>query len=247
MALSNEQIEVCNIALSYLGEYRITASRTTEKQYVACDLHYIDAVKETLVEHNWNEAKTRCYLVEYSVAPVFGYTYKFALPDDFLALVRIGDGANDWNHWEIEGDYLLTNEAQSPLTYTVGEKYTAGQYLTYSDVTYYIERGFTATAWATDVGYLGTTGGDYSVLKLEYIKYLTKPSSWSPNLKDCIAQRLAVKVATSLTNDSKLKTDIQSEFENLSIRKARSIDARQGKVRPFFKSHWWNTRQSNYS
>lgn len=247
MALSSEQIEVCNIALGYLGEYRITASKTTEKQYLACDLYFDDAVKETLVEHNWNEAKKRCYLVEYSVAPVFGYAYKFALPDDFLALVRIGDGANDFNHWEIEGSYLLTNEAQEPLTYTVGEDYVANQYISYSDITYLVDRGFTATAWTTDVSYLTSTGDDYQVLKLEYIYNLVKPSSWSPNLKDCIAQRLALKIATSLTNNPQTKRDLMDEYESLTIRKARSIDAKQGKVRPFFKSHWWNTRQSNYS
>lgn len=248
MALTDAQIAICNIAMGYIGEYQVESSKTTTKQYVYCDRYYSDAVKETLAEHTWNEAKKRAYAVEESGGPVFGFTYKFQLPSDSLRIIRLGDGDNDWSFWEIEGDYILTDRAQSGRSYSVGDDYVAGQYISYEDVTYSVDTSFTAVDWTTDsAAYLTSTGDDLKVLKIEYIYELTDTTKWSPNLKEAIAKRLAIKTATGITNDPKTKIDLMNEFENITMRKARSIDAMQGRLRPYFKSSWWASRQSYWS
>lgn len=246
MALTSDEITICNLAMGYIGEYEVSSS--SDDQYILCERYYDDAVKEVLCEHPWNEAKKRAYLIQSSTDPLFGYDYRFAVPSDCLRVVRLGDGDNDWDFWEIENGYILTDVADTPQSYTVGDDYIAGQYLTYSDVTYSIDTSFTASVWATDLAaYLTSQTGDYTVLKIEYIYNLTTISLWSPKLKDAIAQKLAVKVATGITNDPKSKIDLINEYENLTMRKARSVDAQQGRVRPIFKSRWWNTRRTYWS
>lgn len=249
MALTADEITICNEALGHLGEYEVSSSKTSEKQYVICERYYDAAVQEVLCEHPWNEAKKRAYVVESADAPVFGFSHQFALPTDCLRLLRIGDGDGDWDFWEVEGGYILTNRSQSGLTYSSGTDYVAGQYISEDDVTYLVDTSFTATGtFATDAAaYLTSQTDDLAVLKIEYIYSLTTISSWSPKLRHAIAQKLAIKVATHLTNDPATKNSLLNEYESLTLRKARSVDAMQGRIRPLFKSKWWNTRQTNWS
>jgi len=242
MALSAEQITVCNLALGLIGEVEVASNQTTTKQYKLCDRFYVSTLKETLVEHNWNEHKKRVMLLEDSTAPLFGYDYRFALPTDCMKLLRIGDGDNDWTDWEVEDGYILTNKAQSPATYTVGNTYASGQYISYSDVTYLVNTGFTATSWSTDASYVTTQSGDYSVLYVEYIYYNTDTTSWSPRFLDAMVHNLAIKLVVPITNNPKNMQLLLEKYENLTLRKARSVDAQQGKPKTLFKSLWWNSR-----
>ena len=242
MALTNEEIVICNLALGQVGEYQITSSATSTKQYELCERYYDEVVKDVLSDHTWNEAKKRAYLVEEADAPVFGFSYRFELPSDLIKVIRIGDGENDYEFWEVENGYILTNLAQSPLSYAVGDKYAAGQYISYGSVTYEVITGFTATDWTTDLANLLTTSGDYAVLKIEYIYNLTDTTKWSVRLKNAIAEQLAIKVSVGITNDPKTKYDLVNQYESLTIRKARSADAQQGRVRPITNSTWWRSR-----
>lgn len=246
MTLTASEITISNLALGLIGEYQISASQPNTKQYELCERFYDDALREAIVEHNWNECKKRSILIEYSVPPTFGYLYKFALPTDCLKVVRIGDGQNDWDMWEVEGSYILTNYAQSPLAYTVGEDYIRGQYITYSNVTYSVDTSFTAADWTTDsAAYLTSQTYDYSILYIEYLFENTDTTMWSPKFKDVVAQKLAMKLCVPITNNPKSKSDLLNEFEGITIRKARSVDAQQGRIRPIYKSQWWNSRNSS--
>ena len=243
MALTSDEITICNEALGYIGEYQVTATKTTEKQYILCDRYYDAAVEETLAEHPWNEAKTRTVIMQDTTAPLFGYSYRFALPSDCLSVLRIADGSSDWDMWEVENGYILTDLAQSALSYNIGTTYVAGQYISYSSVTYLVDTGFTAADWTTDAAaYLTSQSGDYKVLEVEYIYNLTTISSWSAHLRKAIAQNLATKVVVGITNDPKSKADLINEFEGLTMRKARSVDGKQGRIRPIFKSKFWRSR-----
>jgi len=243
MSLTDAKIAVCNRALGYIGEHWIDANNTSSKPYEMCDRYYDDAIKEVLVEHAWNEAKTRSIVVQEADEPLFGYTYAFALPTDCLRVLRIGNGSMDTQDWEVEGGKILTLSAQRPLDYVVGQTYQAGQYITYSDYTYSVHTSFTASSWETDSAeYCTSTGGDYAVLQIEYIKNLTDTSMWSPKLLDAVCQRLAIKVAVGLSNNPRARYDLLEEFEKITMRKARSIDAQQGRVKSFLKSAWIRAR-----
>lgn len=287
MSLSSEQITVCNLALGLFGEVEIVGAQTSTKQYKLCDKFYVSTLKETLSEHNWNEHKKRAMLVEDSTAPLFGYSYRFAMPTDCIKLLRIGDGDNDWTEWEVEDGYILTDKAQSPATWTAEEAFVAGQYCSYSDITYLCATAYTPVEWASgdtysigDRVYLGSTlyycnvantastsnspatdettwtaktpatdtavwtsqSGDYSVLYVEYIYYNTDTTSWSPRFLDAMVHNLAIKLVVPITNNPKNKDLLLQEYENLTLRKARSVDAQQGKPKTLFRSLWWNSR-----
>jgi hypothetical protein len=247
MALTTDEITISNLAMGYIGEYAVEAAKTSEKQYILCDRYYDSAVEEVLCEHPWNEAKKRTILMQDTTAPLFGYSYRFAVPSDYLKVLRIGDGDGDLEMWEVENGYILTDRVQSPLAYSTDSTYVAGQYITYSDVTYLVDTGFEASDWATDsAAYLTSQGGDYNILLVEYIWNNTTISTWSPKLEDAIAQRLAIKVATGITNDPKTKTNLLNEFESLTMPKARSVDGKEGRMRSIFRSQWWRSSQRTY-
>jgi hypothetical protein len=243
MALTNEEIVICNLALGMVGEYQISSSATSTKQYELCERYYDEVVKDVLSDHTWNEAKKRAFLLEDATAPVFGFSYRFPLPTDCIKVIRLGDGENDLDFWEVEDGYILSNIAQSPSSYTIGDKYAAGQYITYNSITYSVDTGFTASDWTTDsAAYLTSKTDDYAVLKIEYIYNLTDTTKWSVRLKNAIAENLAAKISVGITNDPKTKFDLMNQYESLTIRKARSADAQQGRIRPIFKSSWWRSR-----
>jgi hypothetical protein len=93
-------------------------------------------------------------------------------------------------------------------------------------------------------GYIEATQPEGRVVYVTYVKKLTDTTKYSPKLKQAIAMKLAIKIITSLTNDTKGKVDLINEFETLTMPKARSVDGMQGKPRPIFNSEWIRARRS---
>jgi hypothetical protein len=91
---------------------------------------------------------------------------------------------------------------------------------------------------------LTAVGADRQVVYVTYVTNLTDTTKWSPRLKQAVAMKLAIKVVTGLTNDTAGKDRLVNEFERLTMPKARSVDAMQGKPRPIFNSSWIRSRNS---
>lgn len=243
MALTETE-NLYNQALDLIGEHRIVEGQTATKQYLACQRNYAFARKEVMSSHLWNEAKTRVIIVQEATGPIFGYDYKYEKPSGCKRIVTIN---SEPEGWEIEGNYILTDHHKSPIDYSDdSEDYIAGQYLSYSNVTYLVDTSFTSSDWATDLAaYLTSQGGDYDVIHVEYISDLTTITSWPDLLRQCIAHQLAIKVLPNLTNDPKgrLKAALVEEYEKLVAPLARSVDAQQGTLRPYYKSQWLRARR----
>ena len=250
MALTTDQITLCNQALGYIGEFEVEAGKTAEKQYVLCERYLESTIKSVLAGHPWNEAKYRVWIPENKTAVRFGYDHIFTLPTDCVRVLRLNNGENDYDHWECERGSILTNIASRGRGYSDETDYFVGEYIEYEDVTYSVDTSFTATGEFTDdaEAYMTSLTEDYAVLLLEYIRYDSSDiTTYSQPLTDAIAQQLAIRVATGLTNDPKTKVDLLNEFERLTLPRARSVDGQQGRVRPFFKSRWWRSRTGNWS
>jgi hypothetical protein len=243
MALSDLQI-LYNVALGYIGDYEVTESDTSSKQYSLCTRFYEQARDEVLVAHTWNEAIERSAVLQASVAPIHTYSYKYALPADCLRVISIG---NDTYDWQVEGDYILTDYIIEPDDWTTGEDYVAGQYVSRNSVTYLCNASHTsatATDPVTDVVTWTTQNADYGYLNLTYIKQLTTISSFSPRLYNAIAMNLAIKIATSIAGgDTKLRMQLLEEYEKLVLPQARSVDSMQGRPKPIYNSEWIRSRQ----
>ena len=83
---------------------------------------------------------------------------------------------------------------------------------------------------------------DFREIFVTYVSQLTDIDKWSSKLKQAIVMKLAIKIITALTNDTKGKIDLINEFERLAMPKARSVDAMQGTPRPIFNSEWLRSR-----
>ncbi len=241
MALTDLQV-FYNEALGLLGEYQIEeGTPTTDKQYELCERYYARARQETLQAHPWNEAIKQAMILQEATAPLFGYDYKYAKPTDCLKVLSINE---DVEHWEIQGNYILTDHITSPPEYDANaEEYVAGQYLSYNDVTYLVHTSFTSSSWAVDLAaYLTTQTHDYGYIRLEYIYDVTDLDVWTPKLRQAVALSLATKIAVAITGSQKVKRELIDEFESLVMPQARSIDAQQGRLKPIFDSQWIRSR-----
>jgi len=261
MALTGEE-DIFNLALGYIGEHEVedTVASRLLKQYLLCERYYDQARDEVLVSHLWNEAMVRAELVQDATNPIFGYDRRYAKPTSALRIVSVDDDIGSdvsrrsagIDAWEVEGDYILSDAGASPPSWSSGTDYIDGQFFTYSSTTYEVlvthtsdETGADADAQiAVDVaaGNIESKGGDYRIIYVTYVTQLTDTDKFSPKLKQAIAMKLAIKIITSLTNDTKGKEGLINEFERLTMPKARSIDAMQGKPKPIFSSEWIRSR-----
>lgn len=232
---------IYNKALRYIGDYGVTSGRTTEKQYVLCDLFYEDARDEILTRHLWNEATEYDIILQSTTAPIFGYDYKFQLPSDCLRVFSIGPS---WKEFVVVGDYIYTNSPLTPPTWQSGEDYVAGQYVNYGSLTYSVDNTVSdsTTAPDSDATNFTSQGDEYKIINLTYIKQLTDPDEWSNTLLQAVVLNLATKLAAAMTNNYDIRSGIQRELEGLYLPLARSVDAQQGTPRKIFQSHWLRAR-----
>lgn len=89
------EVALCNMALDYLNEQPISSiDAPTSKTAELCARWYHQKRIATLREHPWNFASTRAALPAAVIDIPFGYETAYALPNDFVRLVSIGDDFN---------------------------------------------------------------------------------------------------------------------------------------------------------
>jgi len=107
-------VGICNIALSNIGDEKISSLTDNNDRARACNLRYEDTRDAVLRAHPWNAATTRVELAVSTDAPVWGFTYKYALPSDCLRVLDVYDYTVPFS---IEGRFLLTNNSTAKLKY----------------------------------------------------------------------------------------------------------------------------------
>lgn len=116
MALS--EVSIVNLALTLLGQDRvISTSDDVESARVMRSLW--DGTRDSVMAgHPWKFAIKRTELAALAAAPAFGWAREFAIPEECLRLVQVGD---DWAFYQtdiatfaLEGGSILTDEA-APL------------------------------------------------------------------------------------------------------------------------------------
>jgi len=108
------EVTICNSALVSVGADKITSLTDGTRQARICNEIYESERDALLAEHRWNFAIKRVALAVEDVTPL-GYTYSYALPSDYLAIVDVlGD---DVGPYVIEGSSLLTDDSSVELQY----------------------------------------------------------------------------------------------------------------------------------
>ncbi len=91
----SSKVSICNSALSKLGADRITALTDNTKSAKEVSAIY-DDVADNIMALGWSSTKRRTTLAQSSVAPTWGYTYRYALPTDPKCMKMV------WDLWTIK-------------------------------------------------------------------------------------------------------------------------------------------------
>jgi hypothetical protein len=95
--------DICNMAISRLGQPKINDIAENSAAAIACRDHF-EPVRDALLRgHPWNFATTRADLAV-GATPAYGWSRSFTLPDDFLRLNTV----NGVEASRCEADYSLT-------------------------------------------------------------------------------------------------------------------------------------------
>ena len=108
------EVDICNIALTNLGEPKVVSLTENSERARLCNLRYPDVRDAVLRSHPWNCAMKRAQLTRTTSTPAFGYLYEYSLPADLLRVIGTHDSLVSY---QIEGKYLLTDETKMYIKY----------------------------------------------------------------------------------------------------------------------------------
>lgn len=113
--MATSVIEICNNALLDLGEDVIMSLGDDSKAAGLCN-HRWPALRDAVLRaHPWNCAMAQAELAAGTVAPLWKWEYKYALPSDFLRIIQVvGQDGEEIPDWEIQGNIILCDE-EAPI------------------------------------------------------------------------------------------------------------------------------------
>ena len=108
--MANSIVEICNAALSLIGEKQITNATLADDTEAErqCALLYPVVRDKILRAHPWNFAEKRVQLAALTETPAFEFNYYYQLPSDCLRVLRLYDA--DVPH-RVEADRRLATDA----------------------------------------------------------------------------------------------------------------------------------------
>jgi hypothetical protein len=195
-------VGVANMALQRIGA-RGQIGSLTERSVNAVKINVVwDMVfQEVLSERDWKFAKTRVQLQQNVNRPVGGYRFAYALPADYLRLVRpreipeerrIADAA-EWG-WGGEG-YGWFRHRDLPVYPPEAVPYIIETVLSAVGVSY-TNNLLTNYPWCN-------TYTNARPIVINYIRLITDFTQLLPGFVNCLAYRLAGELALSITEDEK--------------------------------------------
>lgn len=110
-------VELCNLALSHVGQPYIAQLEDESRVARVCATHWPQVWKRILSASPWSSALRRSSLARLAAAPLWGWDYQYALPDDCLRVHEV-NGADDTRRFAIEGRKLMSNETAVEILYT---------------------------------------------------------------------------------------------------------------------------------
>lgn len=109
------KIQLCNLALSMVGEQEIQDTEGDGKNEQICSLLYDEVLEQVLRSHPWNCAKFRKELAEDVTIPVFGWGHSYPLPTNPRCLKVLY--TEEKTSWNVEGLKLVTDAETATIAY----------------------------------------------------------------------------------------------------------------------------------
>jgi hypothetical protein len=106
-------VDICNKALSLVGQETITSLDDESPHALACRSHWTMLRNAILRGHKWNCVKRRARLPRLLATPDFGFKYYYQLPALCLMALNLDNG----EFFEVEGRKILTDSELCDLHY----------------------------------------------------------------------------------------------------------------------------------
>lgn len=106
--MASSKLLICSTASLLLGHNAIAALDGSTKVASLADALFDITRDSVLRAHPWNCATKRASITADATAPTFDWTYRFALPADFMRMLQVGElGYED--DYVIETGWILAN------------------------------------------------------------------------------------------------------------------------------------------
>ena len=111
------KVEICNLALSHVGAYRISSLSESTKEAKECNAFYSLALRAVLEDHNWSFARKRLTMALLTTT-YSGWDYAYQYPTDCVCPRYITDvvGTSTGTSYDIDED---TYKAVGKVKYEV--------------------------------------------------------------------------------------------------------------------------------
>ena len=114
------EVAICNAALTKVSNNRIASLTEGSTAGDLCNEMYERIRDRLLRRHIWNFNKKRVKLAQLASAPVFGWTYAYQLPSDWVRNIHIYPdeaGLSPTHYYETEGRMILADHENIYLVY----------------------------------------------------------------------------------------------------------------------------------
>ena len=114
------EVAICNAALAKVSNNRIVSLTEGSTAGNLCNEMYERIRDRLLRRHIWNFNKKRVKLAQLATAPVFGWTYAYQLPSDWVRNIGVypdSAGLNQTHGYEVEGRMILADHENIYLVY----------------------------------------------------------------------------------------------------------------------------------
>lgn len=116
--MARSKVSICNAALTALGAGLITSLTENSESARACNARLDDMVDEVIRAHAWGCAVAQTELAQNIAAPIFGFSYSYALPTSPYCLRVLKLSEEDSGYvWRITGRNLETDSETANIDY----------------------------------------------------------------------------------------------------------------------------------
>ena len=216
--MSYSQVGISNLALLRIGANVITtiADNTPNAKKVVAVWDYL--FDEVLQARDWRFAKTRATLARSTVTPLYGYSFAYPLPADFLRLVKPHKPPS-------KGYNRVASTGTWPVPVGYHSNYDWDPPVFPTGFPYIIEAVDITSGESTAPVRCLLTDYDNTAQDL-YINYIRRVSNYNlctPAFVNCVADRLAAELAVPITEDKEKAAAKKQDYTD-SLNSAESVN-----------------------
>ena len=106
-------LNMANTALTRINKQVLQTLDDSSTSAMLCNQLIPQCVKMILNQNDWHSARKRALIAPQLDTPAFGYDHQFAMPSDFVRLVKV----ESEYPWEKEGEMILSDEEALAIIY----------------------------------------------------------------------------------------------------------------------------------